>query len=312
MATTVYALWDNDPGKSLFWLQDTFMELPASIPLDLTSFLWLFQETNQSFVDLAECWNTLKQTGTAIEGHTISSCFTSSQLQVIRQQHKDAGMIEVAEAHSSPSRELAAMLDAAGNAADSSTSLETQFEMVLSNTSPADLLLPNFTDYYQSTAYLWRWFWENHQDKLEVMDLQQYVPLNFLQTAFQEPDESRRPPLSFIPHRERQSGFFRAQCVIHDRVDLVPNSPYSPWDDKGIVLDVIEHADPFTHFLKFNPALQQDTDVVIASLKSNPEVETLLSEEVAIHPLVLAHMKETAEAKRNREESDDDLDPLPF
>ena len=100
--------------------------------------------------------------------------------------------------------------------------------------------------------------------------------------------------------------------MIHDRVDLVPNSPYSPWDDKGIVLDVIEHADPFTHFLKFNPALQQDTDVVIASLKSNPEVETLLSEEVAIHPLVLAHMKETAEAKRNREESDDDLDPLPF
>ena len=76
--------------------------------------------------------------------------------------------------------------------------------------------------------------------------------------------------------------------------------------------DVIEHADPFTHFLKFNPALQQDTDVVIASLKSNPEVETLLSEEVAIHPLVLAHMKETAEAKRNREESDDDLGPTSF
>ena len=179
--------------------KDTFMELPASIPLDLTSFLWLFQETNQSFVDLAECWNTLKQTGTAIEGHTISSCFTSSQLQVIRQQHKDAGMIEVAEAHSSPSRELAAMLDAAGNAADSSTSLETQFEMVLSNTSPADLLLPNFTDYYQSTAYLWRWFWENHQDKLEVMDLQQYVPLNFLQDCIPRARRIETSPIEFHP-----------------------------------------------------------------------------------------------------------------
>ena len=307
MATTVCALWDNDPGKSLFWLQDTFMELPASIPLDLTSFLWLCQETNRPFVHLAECWNTLKQTGTATEGLTLSICFTPNQLQFIRQQHEDAGMIEVAKAHSNSSRQLAEMLDAAGNGEDSNTSLESQFEMVLSNTPPEDLLLHDFTDFYQSIAYLWRWFWKNHQDKLDVMDLEQYVPLHFLIRAFEDQDESKRPPLSFIPHRERQYGFFRAQCVIHDRVDLIPMAPHSPWGEKDIALDIIEHSDPFAHFLKFSPALQQDTDVVIASLKENPEVEALLSEEVANHALVLAHIKETAEAKQNGQETDDEL-----
>ena len=74
MATPVFKFQHPDlPGEDLYFIQNTFFELPQTVPMDLASFIWYHKEINRTLEGFIWCWKNLCEFQTTLNGFDFKS-----------------------------------------------------------------------------------------------------------------------------------------------------------------------------------------------------------------------------------------------
>lgn len=217
MATPVYTLQGADSSKALFWLQDTFMELPSSIPMDLTSFLHLHAVHQWSFEGLITCWHDLLESGCSLTDITLADEYSAAAKERIWQLHQEAGMDEVWTLNAECSKELAEILNDAGKAGNAVDAIEEELYSTLETNEFRTISDP---DFYLSLSHTWRWFWTHARNEVDNIDLFT-LPSEATFIAAHENTEGGIP-LEVIPHSYRTQGPLRDLIIAGDRTALIP------------------------------------------------------------------------------------------
>ncbi len=218
MATPLYMVRNADPGKSLFWLQDTFMELPSSVPMDLASLIHLHVTHGWLLEGLIHCWHDLQNSGCSLADITLEDEYAPQAIERIWQLHREAHLHEDMAINAECSRELAAILEDSGKEDNASTELER--ELLASLATHEDLITHPDPDFYLSLAHTWRWFWTHAKEQVDNMDLFNLPPA----ATFIATNEATEGgiPLDIIPHGYRHTEPLRSLFVAQDRTDLIP------------------------------------------------------------------------------------------
>lgn len=274
MATPVFAFWNQEePGESLFWIHDTRMELPWCIPVDFTTFIYLHFDFGRTLSGLIYCWEDLKRTGSSLDDWGVEAFHAADMLRAVKQHHEDARMPEITQQHLACSSELLRLMDRA-HAEDMS---EDELIPLMEEHLWADSNVLKDGHYYLSLSHLYWWLYDRFPDFIDELDLVNDPPRVFLQYAYQIDTEKPTPELFTIPHRLRSTGYFRAQCILTGKTDLIPGGLEEPWDDRQMVLDLIRYSDAFTDFKRLSDRLKEDPEIIEGALRHDPNVLDLLS-----------------------------------
>ena len=319
MATPVFSVQNQaSPTQSLYWIHDTFTELPWSIPMDLTTFIHLHLCWGRSFEGLIACWPKLKQTGSSLSGSTLNDHYPNNRLQAVMQHYEDAEMAPLAQQHDTCSRDLDLLLNDAHGTQMASAEFGRRSKARIEE-DPT--LIFRHPDYALSTTHLWRWFHDHFPDLIEDIDLLTTLPSTPLQDLFDPSEEDGEPPLCWIPHRLRNHGFFRAQCIALDREFLIPYLGVDdPWENKELMLELITYVDPLAYYSRISQRLQHDKDIIRHALETNPYCLQLLDSSDLENPELAAPIQEAQYILNQADENDspnvasrgDDGDDLPF
>lgn len=286
--------------------------------MDLTTFIHLHLSWGRSFEGLIACWPQLKQTGSSLSGSTLHEHYPENRLQAVLQQHEDAGMTLLAEQHMTCSQDLDHLL----NVAHETEMAAEEFGRKAKTRIEEDPALTfRHPDHTLSTALLWRWFHDHFPDLIEGIDLLTTLPSTPLQDLFDPSEEDGDPPLCWIPHRLRNHGFFRAQCIASEREFLIPTlDVVAPWDNKELMLELMEHVDPMGQYPRMSQRLQSDKDLIRRVLKINPYCLQLLNSSDLENPELAKSIQDAQHFIDQEDESNspkidssgEDGDDLPF
>jgi hypothetical protein len=82
MATPVFKFQHPDlPSEDLYFIHNTFFELPETIPMDLTTFIWYHLETGSALDGFFYCWDNLNKFHTTLNDETFDTYFDENQKQ---------------------------------------------------------------------------------------------------------------------------------------------------------------------------------------------------------------------------------------
>jgi hypothetical protein len=136
------------------------------------------------------------------------------------QQHADAEMPSLAQQHDTCSLDLDLLLNDAHKTQMASAEFGRSSKARIEEDPTLRFRHP---DFILSITHLWRWFQNHFPELIEDIDLLTTLPSTPLQDLFYPSEEAGDPPLSWIPHRLRNHGFFRTQCNASEREFLIPS-----------------------------------------------------------------------------------------
>jgi hypothetical protein len=159
MATPVFKFQHPElPNEDLYFIQNTFFELPATLPMDLTSFLWYHYEKETTLEGFIYGWQNLNQHQTTLDGFEFETHFNEIEKQELYKDTRFANALETALTHQNISHQLKLMLDKIP------TEKEV-FDYLISNS--------NFSfNFYNcvSRHYLMEYLWDHYQEQLDDKD----------------------------------------------------------------------------------------------------------------------------------------------
>lgn len=159
MATPVFKFQHPDlPEEDLYFIHNTFFELPATVPMDLASLVWYHKETNRVLEGFIYGWKNLCEHQTTLEEFTFESHFNEIEKHQLYQDALFANALEVAIHHRNYSNILKTMLN-------ENRSEQELFE-VINTFGELKVEDPWF---YLSRHQLMSYLWENHQEKFDDM-----------------------------------------------------------------------------------------------------------------------------------------------
>ena len=157
MATPVFKFQHPDlPREDLYFIHNTFFELPETIPMDLASFIWYHQETNRTLEGFIYGWDNLKKNQTSLKDKTFATHFQEKEKQQLYQDALFNNALEIAEHNSNLSQQIYEMLN-------QNASEQELFQLV---NEAEDLWFLDVPSYF-SRHQLMRYLWDNHQDKFD-------------------------------------------------------------------------------------------------------------------------------------------------
>lgn len=157
MATPVFKFQHPDlPGEDLYFIQNTFFELPETIPMDLASFIWYHYEINRTLEGFIFAWQKLCKNQTTLEGFSFATHFEASEKEQLYQDVLFNNALAMAKHNSALSNQLIEMLN------------QNASEMELFNfINSADYLWVLDVSSYYSRHQLMCFLWDNHQKKFD-------------------------------------------------------------------------------------------------------------------------------------------------
>jgi hypothetical protein len=91
MATPVFKFNHPDfPEEDLFFIQNTFYEQPATIPMDLSTFVYYHLQIERTFVGFFECWDDIMKTASLLTHAVFDTWFTDIEKQILYEDAVDS------------------------------------------------------------------------------------------------------------------------------------------------------------------------------------------------------------------------------
>jgi hypothetical protein len=82
MATPVFKFQHPDlPGEDLYFIHNTFFNLPETIPMDLSTFIWYHLENDITLEGFFASWDSLNKFQTSLKDESFESYFNENQKQ---------------------------------------------------------------------------------------------------------------------------------------------------------------------------------------------------------------------------------------
>jgi hypothetical protein len=215
MATPVFKFNHPDlPNEDLYFIQNTFFELPQTIPMDLTTFIYYHLSIGRTLEGFFDCWEDLQVSGSTLQEVFFEEWFDDAEKKRIYEDAQYSAAIDLANINSESSRILKAFIQ------------QKRFE----NESIADFIrlhdsisMRHFRDldYYDSWHYIQEYFWENEMisEELGNYDDPGYNNEESLIALY----KTHQFPLQLIPHKFRKVDFFKYLFVQRGMGNLLPD-----------------------------------------------------------------------------------------
>ncbi|RAR73825.1 DUF4116 domain-containing protein [Flavobacterium aciduliphilum] len=165
MATPVFKFQHPDlPGEDLYFIHNTFFELPETIPMDLTTFIWYHQQINRTLEGFFAAWDNLNQFQTSLEGHSFEEHFNENEKQQLYDDALFGLSLNEAKHNQKESLKLKEFIDSEKYKTDDI------FEYVNPNIK-LDYISGNIKlSFFYSRHYFMQYLWDNFNDKLDESD----------------------------------------------------------------------------------------------------------------------------------------------
>ena len=157
MATPVFKFQHPKlPGDDLYFIQNTFFELPDTIPMDLASFIWYHFEINRTLEGFIFAWQNLCNNQTTLDGFSFDKHFEASEKEQLYQDALFNNALVMAQHNSDVSNQIHTMLN------QNATEKEL-FQLI----NEAEELWVLDASSYESRHQLMLFLWDNYPEKLD-------------------------------------------------------------------------------------------------------------------------------------------------
>jgi hypothetical protein len=112
MATPVFKFQHPDlTDEDLYFIHNTFFELPETIPMDLTTFIVYHIKTGRTLSGLLICWENLKKSGASLYESTFDEFYTDDEKIRLFDLAKNSGAIKSAKENEFLSEKIKSFID---------------------------------------------------------------------------------------------------------------------------------------------------------------------------------------------------------
>jgi len=191
-------------GQPLYFIQNTFFELPETIPMDLSSFVYYHLSTGRSLEGFITNWQKINTDGSSLQGCTYEGFMSTDEKNFHIEESRITGAVDRALDLSNLTDELTELLD---NSCLSTKGLCEVFH----NTNYLVYLLPK--EYYYSRHFLCSMIYSDLNVYLDV-----YKDPNAISFIY----KNRPFPLEYVPHKYRSFGYFKDECMNLKQEWLIP------------------------------------------------------------------------------------------
>lgn len=208
-------------GQSLYFIQNTFFELPETIPMDLSSFLYYHVTTGRSLEGFISSWQKISTDGSSLQGCTYEGFMTTDEKNFHVEESRITGAVDRARYLSNLTYEL---IDLLNNCCLNTNSLKDIFQ------DKKYLLCFLPLEYYYSRHYLCSLIYSDLNVYLDIHDDPKAIAFIYRNRPF---------PLEFVPHKYRTSGYFKDECLKMNKEWLIPRhegrfSSFYEFDDSYV------------------------------------------------------------------------------
>jgi hypothetical protein len=111
MATPVFKFNHPDYKFDLYFIHNTYSELPETIPMDLTTFVIYHIKTGRTFSGLLFCWENLKETGSSLNEMSFQEFYTDEEKLMLYDLAIDSDAIRCAKENEVLSEKIKLFID---------------------------------------------------------------------------------------------------------------------------------------------------------------------------------------------------------
>lgn len=299
MATPVFKFQHPDlPGEDLYFIHNTFFDLPETLPMDLTTFIWYHLETGRTLEGFFYCWDNLNKYQTSLEGNSFQKHFDEKEKQQLYDDALFGQSLKAAQKNRKKSLNLKYFIDFK----------KYQTENIFDHAKPFFIneLFAWNTDwdtqitFFYSRHYLFGYLWENFSEKLDDKD-----SYKFDKEIIKKLIAISGMGLSFASDELKKDSKLIYEAVNRD-CRALHFADKSLMNDKNFVLEIVKLYGFLLEY--FNDTFRKDKEVVIVALKSKKEAIEFVDESLKKDEDVLALVSANSEENY---ESEEDYD-LPF
>jgi len=239
MATPVFKFNHPDlPNEDLYFIQNTFFELPQTIPMDLTTFIYYHISIARTLEGFFYGWEDLQISGSTLEDVVFDEWFDDLEKARIFEDAQYTGALALAKINGEASKMLKDFIQQRRYENESILAfVETHCSIAIRHFR--DL------DYYDSWHYIQEYFWENEMisEELDNFDDPGYNNEESLVALY----KAHQFPLQLIPHKFRKVDFFKYLFVQKGMGNLLPDI----FTDKELLLFLFSCSfpNPLTFFI---------------------------------------------------------------
>ena len=292
MATPVFKFNHPDlPDEDLYFIHNTDYELPETIPMDLTSFIHYHLMTDRYLKGFLYCWDDLMKTGSTLEDVEFETWFNEEEKSKLYQDASASSALKNAIALKTSSELLKVFIKEKKYEQENIESLYYELTKSMDDFFRID-------EYYHSRSYLFEHLQtlidENQpnyneetepdelvfekdttddydisgdfndlfklQYTLDDIDIHNFDQEDLLISLYS--NDNTYIPLHLIPHKYRNSGFFRDACIDNDLINLIP---FPINDHEGVLKAVMQNGS----YLKFVAVeFRNNREIVLSAVKN--------------------------------------------
>jgi len=161
MATPIFKFQHPDlPGEDLYFIHNTFFELPETIPMDLSTFIWYNINSRRTLEGFFAAWDNLNKFQTSLKDESFDSYFDEKQKQQIYDDTIFGQSLEAAQVNQRVTLELKEFID-----------LEKYKTESISNSLCNSVGKTNYgvikLSFFYSRHYFMQYIWDNFNNKLD-------------------------------------------------------------------------------------------------------------------------------------------------
>jgi hypothetical protein len=161
MPTPVFKFQHPDlPGEDLYFIHNTFFELPETIPMDLSSFIWYHLNSRRTLEGFFAAWDNLNKFQTSLEGHSFEEYFNENEKKQLYDDAIFGQSLQAAQVNQRVTLELKEFID-----------LEKYKTESISDSLCRSVGKTNYgvikVSFFYSRHYFMQYIWDNFNNKLE-------------------------------------------------------------------------------------------------------------------------------------------------
>ena len=258
MATPVFKFNHPDlPNEDLYFIQNTYFELPQTIPMDLTTFIYYHLSIGRTLEGFFDCWEDLQISGSTLADVVFDEWFNDIEKTRIFEDAQYTGSLDLAIINSESSKMLKDFIQ------------QERYK----NESVADFVethgaiaIRHFRDleYYDSWHYIQEYFWDSEIVSEDLENPEEPVYNN--QEALIALHKVHKFPLELIPHKFRMCEYFKHLFIRNNLSHLLPGI----FNDKELLLYLYSCSFPDALPFFIGDAFSNDRVFMVEAIKKNP------------------------------------------
>ena len=165
MATPVFKFQHPDlPGEDLYFIHNTFFELPETIPMDLATFIWYHFKKGKTLEGFFASWESLNTFQTSLKDESFESYFNENKKHQLYDDAIFGQSLKAAQENKKEALKLKEFIDF------EKFKTEDIFDYVNPSVN-SDYISGNFKlSFFYSRHYFMQFIWDNFKNKLDKSD----------------------------------------------------------------------------------------------------------------------------------------------